>query len=176
MLTAEKLLEMVTELLVLDEIGCTHDFKERFGIGLNSLAVLGLVKLIKTRIPKCGDHCTRYRDCQYISLFEKRKSKTKYRLTKEGKILAEFLSSDAVTNTNIKLILQKEVGNYSFVDLILSLLMDYPELTIEKLVSSILEMTNSTLYSIRTSIRDILDLLVSLEFLVIDEGKITTFT
>ncbi len=176
MLTAEKLPEIIAELLVLEEIGCTYDFKERYGVGLNSLEVLGLTKLIKTRIPKCGDHCTKYRDCQYIPLFEKRKSKTKYRLTKEGKILADYLSSDAVTSANIKSLLQKEFSNYSFVDLILSLLMDNPELAIEKLVSSILETTNSTLYSIRTSIRDILDLLVSLELLVIHEGKITIYT
>jgi len=176
MLTAEKLQEIVTELLVLEEIGCTYDFKERFGVGLNSLEVLGLVKLIKTRIPKCGDHCTKYRDCQYIPLFEKRKSKTKYRLTKEGKILADFLSSDAVTSKNVNTLLQKEFSNYSFVDLILSLLMDHPELTIEKLVSSILETTNSALYNIRTSIRDILDLLVSLELLVMNEGKLSAFT
>lgn len=176
MLTAEKLQKIVTELLVLEEIGCTYDFKERFGVGLNSLEVLGLVKLIKTRIPKCGDHCTKYNDCQFISLFEKRKSKTKYRLTKEGKILADNLSSDGITSKNLKSMLQKEFSSYSFVDLILSLLMDYPELSIEKLVSSILETTNSTLYGIRTSIRDILDLLVSLELLAMNEGKLKVFT
>ena len=107
---------------------------------------------------------------------KKRKSKTKYRLTKEGKILADYLSSDAVTSKNINSMLQKEFINYSFVDLILSLLMDTPKLTIEKLVSSILETTNSTLYSIRTSIRDILDLLVSLELLIMHEGELTSFT
>ncbi len=176
MLTAEKLPKIVAELLVLEEIGCTYDFKERFEVGLNSLEVLGLVKLIKTRIPRCGDHCTKYRDCQYIALFEKRKSKTKYRLTKEGKNLADYLSSETVTSKNIKLLLQREFSNYSFVDLILSLLMDSPEISVEKLVSSIIANTNLALYSIRTSIKDILDLLTTLEILIIDEGKITTYT
>ena len=175
MFTTEKFQKIMLDLLAKDGIGCTYDFKERYDIGLNSLATLNLVKLIKTRIPKCGDHCQDYRDCKYLSLFDKRKSKTKYLLTKEGKNLATFLTSDAVSASNLTSMLQKELSNYSIVDLISSLLMDSKELTIERLVASLVKQTTMPLFEIRTSMRDILDLLVSLEIIAINEGVITSF-
>ena len=175
MLTAETLQEILLDLHKKDGLGCTYDFKERYYVGLNSLAFLNLVTLIKTRIPKCGDHCERYQDCPSIELFENRKSKTKYRLTKEGANLADFLSSDSVTMDNLKSMLQKELVNYPFVDLVVSLLMDVSELSVEKLVASIQEQTNTSLFAIRTSIRDILDLLVSIEIIGIKEGIITQY-
>lgn len=167
--------KMLKELLSLKEIGCTYDFKERFEVALSSLEVLALVKVIRTKTPACGDHCERYNDCKWIPIFQKRKSKSKYKLTKEGLSLIENLSFDNLTDSEI----QKVIVNYLFssriVDQINSLLLREPNLTIERLVSSLLKETNLNLQAIRIAIKDILDLLVSAQIIGIKEGVIMKY-
>ena len=92
MLTVKNLEQMLAELIVLKDIGCTYDFKERFNVGLDSLATLAIVKVIRTKIPACGDHCNRYNNCQWISIFNKRKSKSKFKFTKQGLAIAQHLT------------------------------------------------------------------------------------
>ena len=166
---------MLKELLSLKEIGCTYDFKERFEVALSALEVLDLVKVIRTKIPACGDHCERYNDCKWIPIFQKRKSKSKYKLTKEGLSLIENLSFDNLADSEI----QKVIVNYLFssriVDQINSLLLGEPNLTIERLVTSLLKETNLSLQAIRIAIKDILDLLVSAQIIGIKEGVIMKY-
>lgn len=167
--------KMLKELLSLKEIGCTYDFKERFEVALSALEVLDLVKVIRTKIPACGDHCERYNDCKWIPIFQKRKSKSKYKLTKEGLSLIENLSFDNLADSEI----QKVIVNYLFssriVDQINSFLLGEPNLTIERLVTSLLKETNLSLQAIRIAIKDILDLLVSAQTIGIKEGVIMKY-
>ena len=167
--------KMLKELVSLKEIGCTYDFKERFEVALSALEVLDLVKVIRTKIPACGDHCERYNDCKWIPIFQKRKSKSKYKLTKEGLSLIENLSFDNLADSEI----QKVIVNYLFssriVDQINSLLLGEPNLTIERLVTSLLKETNLGLQAIRIAIKDILDLLVSAKLIGRKEGVIMKY-
>ncbi len=167
--------KMLKELVSLKEIGCTYDFKERFEVALSALEVLDLVKVIRTKIPACGDHCERYNDCKWIPIFQKRKSKSKYKLTKEGLSLIENLSFDNLADSEI----QKVIVNYLFssriVDQINSLLLGEPNLTIERLVTSLLKETNLSLQAIRIAIKDILDLLVSAQIIGRKEGVIMKY-
>ncbi len=170
MLIANNLKDIMLELLSLNEIGCTYDFKERFNVGLNSLEVLGLVKVIRTKIPICGDHCQRYNDCEWIPIFEKKKSKFKF--TKDGLRLLEELSSEEITDSKVDEILQNYLMSIGIIDLILSMLMDNQFITMERLTSTLLKKTNLTLYVIRITTKDILDLMVTLNFITVTEGQI----
>ena len=120
--------KMLSELLSLKEIGCTYDFKERFEVALSTLEVLDLVKVIRTKIPACGDHCER-------------------------------TITDYLINSRI-------------IDQISSLLIGESDLTKERLVTSLLKETKLSLQAIRTTIKDILDLLVSAQIIGIKEGTI----
>jgi hypothetical protein len=166
---------MLLELFSLKEIGCTYDFKERFEVALSSLEVLGLAKIIRTKIPACGDHCERYNDCKWIPIFQNSKSKSKYKLTKDGLSLIDNLSSDSMTDPEV----QTEISNYiistPIVDQINSMLVGEPNLSIEKLVTALLKETNLSLQAIRTTIKDILDLLVSAQVIRIKEGTILKY-
>ncbi|MGC9780415.1 MAG: hypothetical protein HZR80_14305 [Candidatus Heimdallarchaeota archaeon] len=172
MLIANNLKDIMLELLSLNEIGCTYDFKERFNVGLNSLEVLGLVKVIRTKIPICGDHCQRYNDCEWIPIFEKKKSKSKFKFTKDGLRLLEELSSEEITDSKVDEILQNYLMSIGIIDLILSMLMDNQFITMERLTSTLLKKTNLTLYVIRITTKDILDLMVRLNFITVTEGQI----
>ncbi len=174
MLTVQKLRKMLLELLALKEIGCTYDFKERFEVALTPLEVLGLVKVIRTKIPDCGDHCERYNNCQWIPIFQKSKSKSKFSLTKEGLALAENLSSESISDSEALAIISDYLLGLSIIDQIISLLLGAGTLSIEKLVSTLLKEINLDFLIIRTTLRDILDLLVSTGTIGIYEGTIIT--
>lgn len=166
---------MLTELLSLKEIGCTYDFKERFEVALAALEVLELVKLIRTKTPVCGDHCERYNDCKWIPIFQKKKSKSKYKLTKDGLALIDNLSSSSLSESKIQAVIIGFLISSRIVDQINSLLLGESNLTIERLVTSLLQETNLSLQAIRTTIKDILDLLVSAQLIGIKEGIIVKY-
>ena len=173
MLDTEKVRDILLNISTTNEIGCTYDVNERFGVGLSPLEILGLVKIIRTRIPTCGDHCPKYNDCEWIALFEKRKSKSKFKLTKDGLRLLGEMSSEGISNEKIVELLQSYLMGNSTIDLILSMLIDTEFLTIEKLTSNLLKESNLKLQVIRSTIKDILDLMVSLNLISIIEGQIT---
>ena len=175
MLTVKNLHKMLMELLSLKEIGCTYDFKERFEVALAALEVLELVKLIRTKIPVCGDHCERYNDCIWIPIFQKKKSKSKYKLTKDGLALIDNLSSSSLSESKIQEVIIGYLINSRIVDQINSMLLRESNLTIERLVTSLLQETNLSLQAIRTTIKDILDLLVSAQLIGIKEGTIAKY-
>lgn len=175
MLTVMNLHKMLVELLSLKEIGCTYDFKERFKVALSTLEVLDLVKVIRTKIPTCGDHCERYNDCIWIPIFQKRKSKSKHKLTKDGLSLLENLSADSLTDAEIQTTITNYLINSRIVDQINSLLIGESNLTKERLVTTLLKETNLSLQAIRTTIKDILDLLVSAQIIGIKEGTIVKY-
>ncbi|HUU79017.1 MAG TPA: hypothetical protein VMX55_11780 [candidate division Zixibacteria bacterium] len=171
MLTAKKLKAMLQELISLKDVGCTYDFKERFSVGLETLEVLDFVKVIRSRIPKCDDHCVRYNDCDWIPFFEERKSVAKFKLTKAGLALADMLESNLDENSLLQL-LQKEISSTQITDLILSQFLEDQELSIVQLISIIKEQSNLQLNIIRSTIRDVLDLLESLKLLKIEQGTL----
>jgi hypothetical protein len=175
MLTAIKLKTVLQELLATNEIGCTYDFIERHGLALSSLETLGYVKVIRSRIPACGDHCEKFNDCQHISLFEKRKSKSKYKLQEKGiKLLKrlDMLSTEEDVIEEVK----NELMLGELFDIIQSLLLDAPEgLTVEQLVTSTLKQTKLSLTIIRTTFKDIIDLLFSVGLLAKKEGILSTY-
>jgi hypothetical protein len=175
MFTVKKLQKILLELVSLKEIGCTYDFKDRFEVGLHSLEVLSLTKVIRTKIPACGDHCECYNDCKWEPIFQKRKSKSKFRLTKEGLTLAENLSSDCIDDSELVSVVTTYLLGSSIVDQINSMLLGVENLSIEKLVTTLLKETNLSLQAIRTTIKDILDLLVSAKIVRIKEGTILKY-
>lgn len=174
MLTAKKLKAMLQELISLKDIGCTYDFKDRFSVGLESLEVLDFVKVIRSRIPKCGDHCERYNDCDWIPFFEERKSVAKFKLTKTGLALADMLESNMDENSLLRL-LQREISSIQITDLILSQFLENQELSIAQLISIIKESSNLQLNTIRSTVRDVLDLLESLKLVKIEQGMLFSF-
>lgn len=175
MLNYQSLITIMKELLELKEIGCTYDFKERFSVGLEPLEILGFTKVIRTRIPACGDHCQRYKDCKWIPHFESRKSVAKFKLTKEGLSFSNKLILHELDDENAKSFVQDEIQSLSIIDTIMSYQMDSKELSIEKLVTKLLNDTNITLSKLRITIMDILDLMVSLELIALKEGQILPF-
>ncbi|NHJ04499.1 MAG: hypothetical protein EAX90_06725 [Candidatus Heimdallarchaeota archaeon] len=171
MLTAKKLKVILQELTSLKDIGCTYDFKERFSVGLESLEVLDFVKVIRSSIPKCGDHCERYNNCDWIPFFEERKSSAKFKLTKTGLALADMLDGTLDENSFLQL-LQKEISSTQIPDLILSQFLENQELSIAQLISVIKANSNLQLNTIRSTIRDVLDLLESLKLVKIEQGML----
>ena len=171
MLTKQTLKKMLLDLLSLNEIGCTYDFKDRFHVSLKSLEVLGFVKAIRTRIPACGDHCEKFEDCKWISIYKKRKSKSKFRFTKNGLSLANFLLSDLSDDVLVDAILE-QISNTAIVEVIQSLLNNQLAISPESLVTALLDRTNIKIADIRFTTKDILDLLESLQEIKIDEGVI----
>ncbi|NHJ88001.1 MAG: hypothetical protein FK734_21230 [Asgard group archaeon] len=173
MLTVNTLKDMILELTSLNEIGCTYDFKERFGVSLASLELLGFVKVIRSKIPECGDHCEKFADCKWISIFESRKSKSKFKMTKEGLALAHLINIYSADEQQLEKLLAKEILTIKIIDTLNSFLIDNPELSIELLTTKLLDETPLTLEEIRSSIMDILDLLVSIDVLQLKEGLIS---
>ena len=174
MLTAKKLQTILNELVQLEELGCTYDFKERHLVGLESLEALGFVKVIKSRIPQCGDHCEQYNDCKWIPYFESRKSAAKYKLTKDGLAFVDILRDDLSEN-ELEKIIQKEISTKPFIDLILAQFIEVPEISVEELVNLLLTETNIGLDSIRTTLKDILDLMESVKLLKFAQGVLVPF-
>lgn len=174
MLTAKKLQIILKELVELEALGCTYDFKERYSVGLESLEALGFVKVIKSRIPQCGDHCEKYSDCKWIPYFESRKSAAKFKLTKDGLAFADILTSD-LSADELEKIIQKEISTKQFIDLILAQSIEASVLTIEQIVNLLLKETNISLNSIRTTLKDILDLMESVKLLKFEQGVIIPF-
>ncbi|MBK5114529.1 MAG: hypothetical protein KGD59_13520 [Candidatus Heimdallarchaeota archaeon] len=175
MLTVKNLQKILLELFSLKEIGCTYDFKERFEVGLTSLEVLGLAKIIRTKIPTCGDHCERYNDCKWIPIFQKRKSKSKYKLTKDASSLIDTISSESISDSGVQMEISSYLISTPIVDQINSMLIGKTSLSIEQLVSALLKETNLSLQAIRTTMKDILDLLVSAQIIRIKEGIIVKY-
>ena len=175
MLNCKTLIIIMKELLDLKEIGCTYDFKERFSVGLEPLELLGFTKVIRSKIPACGDHCKRYNGCEWIPVFESRKSAAKFRLTKEGLSFSNKLELSDFDDKSAKDFVQSEIQSISIIDTILSYLLDTNELSIEQLVTKLLNDTNIKLSILRTSLMDILDLMTSIELISIKEGQILPF-
>lgn len=71
-----------------DGIGCHHRLRAEVGLGVETLAALGLVKPIRQRIPTCAEHtCPLRDDCRFASIFAEGlagRSGKKYRLTPLG--------------------------------------------------------------------------------------------
>jgi hypothetical protein len=175
MITAITLKEILDDLSEVNEIGCTYDFRQKYGIGLASLQTLGYAKVIRSRIPACGDHCEKFNDCEFISLFEKRKSKSKFKLETSGKNLQKRLSMLS-TNEAIYEEVKNDLMNTKIYDAIQSLLIDYSDgISIEQLVTAILKQKTFKLYVIRETFKDILDLLLSTHLLMIKEGILHTY-
>jgi len=170
MITAITLKEILDELITTNNIGCTYDFKKKYGIALASIQTLGYVKAIRSQIPVCGDHCEKFNDCEFIPLFEKQKSKSKFKLQDSGIKLAKRLDMLKTIEDIIEEV-KNELMTTDFFDTIQSLLMDHPEgITVEQLVTAILKQTTFKLDDIRKTFKDIIDLMTSVELLVINEG------
>jgi hypothetical protein len=175
MLTAEKISQMILEIQSLENIGCTYDFKERFTVGLSTLHALGLVTSIRSKIPGCDSHCPRSLNCQWISIFERRKSKSKFKLSKTGEKLAADLGNNELSEEEINTLVLAAISKIAIVDVIQSLLMDHTNLTVEITVAELLKQTKVNLQTIRTALKDILDLLASLKIIKIKEGLIFSY-
>lgn len=71
-----------------DGIGCHHRLRAELGLGVETLAALGLVKQIRQRIPTCAEHACPLRDsCRFAPIFAEGlagRSGKKYRLTPLG--------------------------------------------------------------------------------------------
>ena len=71
-----------------DGIGCHHRLRAEVGLGVETLAALGLVKPIRQRIPTCAEHACPLRDgCRFAPIFAEGlagRSGKKYRLTPLG--------------------------------------------------------------------------------------------
>jgi hypothetical protein len=71
-----------------DGIGCHHRLRAEVGLGVETLAALGLVKPIRQRIPTCTEHACPLRDnCRFAPIFAEGlagRSGKKYRLTPLG--------------------------------------------------------------------------------------------
>jgi hypothetical protein len=175
MLTAKKLSQMIIELQKLDDIGCIFDFKEKFKVSFSSIETLGLVTRIQRKIPACDDHCSRSSDCQWIPIFQKRKSRSKFKLTKIGKELAEVVENKEHSDEELKKIIHGFISKSVIIDIIQSMIIDQNNLTTEIIVTSILKQTNIKLQTIRTTLKDILDLMENLEIIHIKEGLLSSY-
>ncbi|NHJ47453.1 MAG: hypothetical protein FK733_06685 [Asgard group archaeon] len=175
MLTAEKMSQMILEIESMNNIGCTFDFKERYDVALPTLNALSLVTSIRSKIPACGDHCSRYQDCQWIPIFQKKKSKSKFKLSKTGEKLAADLANRSQSKEEIKDIILGVISKTIIVDVIQSLLMEHTNLTVERVVTEMLKQTKIYLQTIRTVLKDILDLMASLELIKFKEGLILSY-
>ena len=71
-----------------DGIGCHHRLRAEVGLGVETLAALGLAKPIRQRIPTCAEHACPLRDgCRFAPIFAEGlagRSGKKYRLTPLG--------------------------------------------------------------------------------------------
>lgn len=69
-------------------IGCHHRLRAEVGLGVETLAALGLVKPIRQRIPTCAEHrCPLRDDCQFAVIFaegQTGRAEKKYRLSPLG--------------------------------------------------------------------------------------------
>lgn len=69
-------------------IGCHHRLRAEVGLGVETLAALGLVKPIRQRIPTCAEHPCPLRDnCQFAVIFaegQAGRAGKKYRLSPLG--------------------------------------------------------------------------------------------
>ncbi|MHA1220197.1 MAG: hypothetical protein ACTSQB_00520 [Candidatus Heimdallarchaeota archaeon] len=175
MLTKKNLQKILIELLSQNELGCTYDFKERFDVSLSSLEALGLMKAIRSKIPTCGEHCERYADCRWLSIFNSRKSKSKFKLTKIGLELATNLSQPTLTPKLLRDYIVEAITSAKIVDIIQLLLQASGEISVEQLITALLEQTNLTINFIRQNTGDILHLLESLTILQQKEGQILPY-
>ncbi|MFW9923443.1 MAG: hypothetical protein ACFFDW_09190 [Candidatus Thorarchaeota archaeon] len=170
MLTAEKFHEILLELDAQNQLGCTYDFQERHSVGLKPFELLDVVKVISTRIPACGEHCIKYQDCKHISLFEKRKSIVKFQLTKFGSNLVEYFKTKEFTKEEIKDVIKKELKTASLYSKLELLFKDSVQISTVEIISYLLENSTIDLYTLRTSLKDILDLMDSLKIISNREG------
>lgn len=71
-----------------DGVGCHYRLRAEIGLGVETLAGLGLVKPIRQRIPDCDEHaCPLRTECRFVSLFAEGRpgrSGKKYRLAPLG--------------------------------------------------------------------------------------------
>lgn len=71
-----------------DGIGCHHRLRAEVGLGVETLAALGLVKPIRQRIPTCAEHPCPLRDrCRFVPIFAEGlagRAGKKYRLSPLG--------------------------------------------------------------------------------------------
>ncbi|MHA1123007.1 MAG: hypothetical protein ACTSQ3_03550 [Candidatus Heimdallarchaeota archaeon] len=104
-----------------------------------------------------------------------KKSKSKHKLTKDGLSLLENLTADSLTDAEIQTTITNYLINSRIVDQINSLLIGESNLTKERLVTTLLKETNLSIQAIRTTIKDILDLLVSAQIIGIKEGTIVKY-
>ncbi|MHA1630877.1 MAG: hypothetical protein ACTSXO_11650 [Candidatus Heimdallarchaeota archaeon] len=174
MLTKETLLAILTEFQSKKDVACTYDFKEKFGVALAPLEILGIAKVVKNKIPSCGQHCNRYENCQWIDLLQSRKSKSLYRFTKKGFVLASSLQDGILSSDEKDALLLTFLQNNSLSQLFLSLQQDRQTIQVAVLVSYLLANSSLSIYAIRSCLQDILDLFQSLGMLEIKEGAIIT--
>lgn len=166
---------MILELQSLNNIGCTYDFTDRFEVSLASLEALGLMSKIRTKIPDCDDHCLKSKDCQWISIYQKQKSKSKFKLTKTGEKLVNDLIIINQKEDKIESLILDAINQSVLVDIIQSMIIDQKSISAEKLITEILKQTNVNLQTIRMNLRDIFDLMESLEIIRIKEGLLLTY-
>lgn len=175
MLTAQTLNEILLELDKTMEIGCTYDIKERFNVGLKPLELLDLVKSIKTRVPVCGKHCGRYQECQWMPLFDKRKSIAKFKLTTFGKKIITILKEKNHSEEELIGFFKKEFLTNSLISKILTFIKTKREITVDMLILYLLKETKYKRYTLRITLADLLDFLASIGLIATSEGIITTF-
>ncbi|MBD3190765.1 MAG: hypothetical protein GF308_08980 [Candidatus Heimdallarchaeota archaeon] len=174
MLTSGKIEEIMLKLKEQDGLGCFYDFKEQFGISLKVFETLSLVKRIQRYVPDCEDHCIKYCDCPWIDHFYKRKSKTKYKWTKQGAQLAEELSQKSLTAEKKKQLIRNMIQDAELSDTIFSMLLAQKKqgISLPNFINYLLSESDLGLKTIRIALRDILDLYCSLHLITIDSGII----
>ena len=176
MLTYKTMIKILQEIKEPENIACTHNFREKYGVSLVPFKALKLLRLIKTRVPDCGSHCEKYQDCKWIETFENMKSKSKYQISKEGIKILTQIKNISPEEKEIKNILQGIITKLEIPDIIISILMDKKDgLSIELLIRKMMYQIKISNYDIRTSLGDILDLMVSLEVIMEKEGLLYSY-
>jgi len=172
MLTENTLKNILNELLAGNEFGCVYDFKERFKVSLTVIEKMGFVINIKTKIPNCENFCMKHDGCQWKSIFEQKKSKSVYKLTEKGIILAKKLANEKLPAEKLKEIVYEEIIKITIIDQLIAFISKSKTISTEQLISFLLKNSKYGLHDIRTNVMDILDLLVYINCLIINQGII----
>lgn len=156
-------------------IGCLFHIKEQFGVSLKAFQLLGFAKVIRRNIPACGKHCDKYDSCKHLDAFRARKSRGKYKLTPKGLTLQKNLEELSDQPEKTQLFLQKNLLANDFCKKLLQFTEAHTKgLEISDLVTWLLTNTKHKLFFIRIAMRDVLDLLISLDLLKIQQGLLMT--
>ena len=63
---------------------CRFQIELNYGISFDFLTEMDLLSRIKTRVPRCIDHCNQTEECKYIPIFEQKVSQHKAKIGKNG--------------------------------------------------------------------------------------------